>query len=99
AGQRRRDKLVSAELRSPNGPLLCRPARALLHVLPDVDGPARDGGVGWQRAGWRWIARHLHRRDRLPDWKARLEVSLRGNGGRIWRWHRFTHDGGRPAVR
>src|SRR6266480_3252632 len=45
------------------------------------------------------IARNLDRRDRLSDGKARLEISLRGSRGRIWRRQRFAHNGGRSAVR
>src|SRR2546430_12761966 len=84
AGQRRRDELVSAELRCPDGTLLCRFARVVLDVLSDVDGPAHDDGAGRQRAGCSWITRNLYRRDRLPHGNARLEVSLRGIGGGGW---------------
>src|SRR5437773_1767499 len=93
------DELVSAELRCPDGTLLCRFARVVLDVLSDVDGPAHDDGAGRQRAGCSWITRNLYRRDRLPHGNARLEVSLRGIGGRIRRCHRFAHDRRRSAVR
>src|SRR6184192_4249795 len=99
AGQWRRDELASGQLRPPDGALLRRAARALRDVLPDNDGPTRDGRAGRQRAGCRRIARYVHRRDRLPDGKARLEISLRGNGGRLRRCHRFAHNRGGSAVR
>src|SRR5438105_950648 len=89
-----RDELESAELRSPDGTLVCRAARDLRDVLPDGQGSAHARGAGRQRAGRRGIARHVHRRDRLQDGQARLEIPAHRR-----KWHRFAHDGGRSAVR